>query len=228
MLLTLLFPAWSVAQVITYGPNGNQFQSYTVPVAGWYFLDAQGGQGGPASNNSHQGGRGARMQGYAFLLAGDVLRIAVGGSGARGQGDGNNVSGGGGGGGSSIFLVDGSNYVPLLMAGGGGGAAANYDGSPGLSTTSGGSTLGGVSGNGGGIGADKYGGAGGAGYLTDGGTHYDGSTVLSYGGQAYLSGNFGGSSGRNGGGGGWGGGGSGGPALRGLVNKDGGGGVGGG
>ena len=228
MLLTLLFPAWSVAQVITYGPNGNQFQSYTVPVAGWYFLDAQGGQGGPASNNSHQGGRGARMQGYAFLLAGDVLRIAVGGSGARGQGDGNNVSGGGGGGGSSIFLVDGSNYVPLLMAGGGGGAAANYDGSPGLSTTSGGSTLGGVSGNGGGIGADKFGGAGGAGYLTDGGTHYDGSTVLSYGGQAYLSGNFGGSSGRNGGGGGWGGGGSGGPALRGLVNKDGGGGGGGG
>ena len=236
-LLTLLLPASSMAQGETFNFDGNRFQTYTVPADGWYFLEVLGAQGGPASNNSHQGGKGARMQGYALLLDGDELRIAVGGAGKKGQNDGNNVSGGGGGGGSSIVLVDGSTYVPLLMAGGGGGAAANYNGSSGLSGKWGGpqfkirSANGGVDGKGGGIGEDFYGGAGGAGYFTDGGTHYDGSgnTLLSYGGQAYVSGNFGGGSGQNGGGGGWGGGGSGGPAKDAfLSNKDGGGGGGGG
>ena len=139
------------------------------------------------------------------------------------------VSGGGGGGGSSIVLVDGSTYVPLLMAGGGGGAAANYNGSSGLFTQRGGPPNEGDNGKGGRIGADPYGGAGGAGYFTDGGTHFDGNILLSYGGQAYVSGNFGGGSGQNGGGGGWGGGGSGGPAKdAAFSNKDGGGGGGGG
>ena len=231
LLAALLVPAAALAQGAAFDFQGNVFQSYTVPAEGWYFLDASGAQGGPASNDSHQGGKGARMQGYAFLSAGDELRIAVGGAGAKGQNDGNNVSGGGGGGGSSIVLVDGSTYVPLLMTGGGGGGAANYNGSSGLFTTEGGPPNYGANGGGGGIGADPYGGAGGAGYLTDGGTHFDrdNNTLLSFGGQAYLSGNYGGGSGQNGGGGGWGGGGSGGPAVDKLLkNKDGGGGGGGG
>ena len=228
-LLTLLLPASSMAQGETFNFDGNRFQTYTVPADGWYFLEVLGAQGGPASNNSHQGGKGARMQGYALLLAGDELRIAVGGAGKKGQNQANNVSGGGGGGGSSIVLVDGSTYVPLLMAGGGGGAAANYNGSSGLFTQRGGPPNEGDNGKGGRIGADPYGGAGGAGYFTDGGTHFDGNILLSYGGQAYVSGNFGGGSGQNGGGGGWGGGGSGGPAKdAAFSNKDGGGGGGGG
>jgi hypothetical protein len=237
LLLTLLLPASSLAQVQTFNFDGNRFQSYTVPADGWYFLDVLGAQGGPASNNSHQGGKGARMQGYALLLAGDELRIAVGGAGKKGQGDGNNVSGGGGGGASSIIWVNGSTDVPLVIAGGGGGGAANYNGSSGLTSESAGPQLrdgsanGGVDGKGGHIGSDPYGGAGGAGYFTDGGTHYDssGNTLLSYGGQAYVSGNYGGNSGQNGGDGGWGGGGEGGPARDSLFNnKDGGGGGGGG
>ena len=217
---------------------GSQFQSYTVPATGWYFLDAQGAQGGAASNGSHQGGKGARMQGYAYLQQGAVLRIAVGGAGGVGQSDGNNVSGGGGGGGSSIVLASGSvetlssSDIPLLIAGGGGGAAANYDGSPGLTSERAGRPNEGVNGNGGGVGADPYGGAGGAGYRTDGGTHLEGgagSALLSYGGQAYLSGNSGGASSIRGGNGGWGGGGEGGPAISRLTkNRDGGGGGGGG
>ena len=134
----LMITSAAHAQVVTFNDVGNGFQSYTVPAEGWYLLDVRGAQGGPASNNSHQGGKGAWMQGYEYLLAGDELRIAVGGAGKKGQNEGNNVSGGGGGGGSSIIRVDGSTYVPLLMAGGGGGAAANYNGSSGLSSESGG------------------------------------------------------------------------------------------
>ena len=238
-LLTLLLPASSMAQGVTFNFEGNEFQSYTVPADGWYFLEVLGAQGGPASNNSHQGGKGARMQGYALLLDGDELRIAVGGAGKQGQNAGNNVSGGGGGGGSSILLVNGSTYVTLLMAGGGGGAAANYNGSSGLFTQRGGPPNEGDNGKGGGIGANKYGGAGGGGFLTDGGTQFDGGTVLANGGKAYKSGNGGGifaaaaagSKPRKGDGGhgGWGGGGSGGPSKDAfLSNKDGGGGGGGG
>ncbi len=230
----------AVAPATPFGFVGSQFQSYTVPATGWYFLDAQGAQGGAASNGSHQGGKGARMQGYAYLQQGTVLRIAVGGAGGVGQNDGNNVSGGGGGGASSIVLSSGSvetlssSDIPLLIAGGGGGAAANYDGFPGLTSERAGPPNEGVDGNGAGVGADSYGGAGGAGYRTDGGTQFEGNIatslrLLSYGGQAYLSGNSGGASPNRGGDGGWGGGGEGGPAVSGLTrNRDGGGGGGGG
>ena len=77
LLLTLLLPASSLAQGVTFNFNGNQFQSYTAPKTGWYLLDVLGAQGGPASNGSHQGGKGARMQGYAYLLAG-VVRTRFG------------------------------------------------------------------------------------------------------------------------------------------------------
>jgi hypothetical protein len=229
LLVTLLLPVSSLAQKVTFNFNGNIFQSYTVPADGWYLLDAQGAQGGPASNNSHQGGKGAWMQGYAYLTAGDVLQIAVGGAGEQGQNYGNNVSGGGGGGGSSIVKVVDGQLEPLLFAGGGGGGAANYDGSPGLTSHDG---------ERGRIGDDKIGGAGGASYFWSGGTQYDEYTAIyedqprAYGGEAYVSGNFGGDAGDlgMGGNGGWGGGGEGGAEKSSYIiaNKDGGGGGGGG
>ncbi|MFM9051063.1 MAG: T9SS type A sorting domain-containing protein, partial [Bacteroidota bacterium] len=229
----LFTSTFSRAQSVqTFSFQGNVFQQFIVPSTGYYFIDASGAQGGPASNGSHQGGLGARMQGYVQLQAGDTLRIAVGGSGGTGSNAGNNVSGGGGGGSSSIIKLNGTAYSPLLIAGGGGGGAKNYDGSPGLTSNNGGFSWGGTNGNGGGIQSNTRGGAGGGGYSGDGGTHCSGScngtNVLAYGGQAYLSGNFGGNSGNIGGNGGWGGGGEGGPATSGFLNNNDGGGGGGG
>ena len=214
-----------------FGFQGNSFQRYIVPETGWYLLDASGAQGGPAG--SHRGGRGARMQGYAKLNAGDTLQVAVGEIGRAGTNDGNNVSAGGGGGASSIVKISGSTYVPLVIAGGGGGAGSNYDGSPGLQTNQGGiasSTPGGLAGGGGNISDPKNGGAGGGGYYFDGTSciKNDG-TLNAYGGQSYLGGNYGGNSGRIGGNGGWGGGGEGGIAQSTIIfQSDGGGGGGGG
>jgi hypothetical protein len=254
----------------TFSYLGPYFQIFVVPTTGWYFLDASGGQGGAVSalftsdpeqipvwcyGGINQGGKGARMQGYVRLEAGDSLRIAVAGAGGNGtvylhQGETipnchHSVNAGGGGGGaSSIVKVNGTVYTPLLFAAGGGGASykpQNYylnpnmweppyapdgTGLPGSATIEAGSSFegaasidpihAGTNGNGG-AGSDNndYGGAGGAGYYTDGWTHYaeggdyDGS-LYSYGGQAYLSGNYGGNSGQAGGDGGWGGGGEGG------------------
>ena len=214
-----------------FGFQGNSFQRYIVPTTGWYILDASGAQGGPAG--SYKGGRGARMQGYAKLNAGDTLQVAVGEIGRAGTNDGNNVSGGGGGGASSIVKISGSTCVPLVIAGGGGGAGSNYDGSPGLKTNQGGygsSTQGGSAGGGGNITEAKNGGAGGGGYYFDGAscTNTDG-TLNAYGGQSYLRGNYGGNAGRIGGNGGWGGGGEGGVAQSSIIiQNDGGGGGGGG
>ena len=230
LLVTLLLPVSSLAQKVTFNFNGNIFQSYTVPADGWYLLDAIGAQGGASGNYVvKHGGKGAWMQGYAYLTAGDVLQIAVGGAGGQGQNYGNNVSGGGGGGGSSIVKVVDGQLEPLLFAGGGGGGAANYDGSPGLTSHDG---------ERGRIGDDKIGGAGGASYFWSGGTQYDEYSAIyedqprAYGGEAYVSGNFGGDAGDlgMGGNGGWGGGGEGGAEKSSYIiaNKDGGGGGGGG
>jgi hypothetical protein len=217
-----------------------KFETYIVPKSGIYFMEAKGAQGGPASNDSHQGGYGVRMQGRMSLNAGDTLRIAVGGMGKKGANIGNNVSGGGGGGSSSIVKVRNSaaanpadRYIPLLFAGGGGGGSARQEGQAGQLTNDAtldwGGAKGGVNGGGGGIGPDKNGGSGGAGYKGDGGTHCDGNcngnNVITYGGQAYLSGNSGGAYILVGGDGGWGGGGEGGAAS--SVSDYGGGGGGG-
>jgi hypothetical protein len=209
-----------------FGYQINSFQFYTIANAGWYQLEAIGAQGG--SSGSHSGGKGAHMRAMVQLSQGDILKIAVGGAGGSGQFQGNNPSGGGGGGATSIVKVNGSVNTPLLFAAGGGGAGSNWDGSPGLTSINGQSAAGsgGTNGSGGGIGSDYRGGAGGAGYSGDGGSHYDrNNNVLSYGGQAYTSGNYGGNSGQIGGDGGWGGGGEGGPANN---TTDGGGGGGGG
>jgi hypothetical protein len=270
-LFVLLFAANFVQaqNTQTFIFQGNIFQYFVVPTTGWYFLDASGGQGGAVSGlycadpedtfcygGINQGGKGARMQGYVRLEAGDSLRIAVAGAGGNGTiylllGEtvpecwNTIASGGGGGGASSIVKVNGSVYTPLLFAAGGGGAShksqdSNINhplwefpyspdgkGGPGNATIEAGNTFSksyfaydiqnpaGINGNGGAGGHEDFGGAGGAGYYTDGWTHYavggdyDGS-LLSYGGQAYLSGNYGGDSGHEGGDGGLGGGGEGG------------------
>ena len=214
---------------------GSKFQSYTVPGDGLYMLEVVGGQGGPASNDSNQGGKGALMQYSMELKQGDRLRISVGGQGQKGTSNGNNPSGGGGGGASSIvkvvsgdFETPSSDDVLILIAGGGGGAASRHPGSDAKTGEDGGNgqtcdyyckiPKGGADASGGGLGDNSRGGAGGAGYRGDGGTHCDGacnsdySNLLSWGGQAYKSGNNGGCSSNNGGCGGWGGGGNGGPA----------------
>ena len=276
-LFALLFAANFVQaqNTQTFSFQGNVFQSFVVPNTGWYFLDASGGQGGAVDalytydstyfawdlqNGINQGGKGARLQGYVRLEAGDILRIAVAGAGGNGETylhlgetvpecENTVKAGGGGGGASSIVKVNGSVYTPLLFAAGGGGASTKHrvdpnddihehywqspfapegDGGPGSATTEAGSSCeggdftplhmiyGGTNGNGGaGSEMRDWGGAGGAGYYTDGWTHYaDGGdydgTLYSYGGQAYLSGNYGGDAGNKGGAGGWGGGGEGG------------------
>ncbi|MFM9004567.1 MAG: hypothetical protein ACKOSR_03560, partial [Flavobacteriales bacterium] len=210
----------------TFTFQGNVFQIFVVPTTGWYFLDASGGQGGAVSGlftsepehipvwcygGINQGGKGARMQGYVRLEAGDSLRIAVAGAGGNGTvylHQGETIpschtavtAGGGGGGASSIVKVSGSVYTPLLFAAGGGGAsykpqyfyvnqylweppyAPDGTGLPGSGTIEAGSSFSGApsidpihagtNGHGGAGELTDYGGAGGAGYYTDGWTHY--------------------------------------------------------
>jgi hypothetical protein len=50
-------------------------QSYVVPTAGTYFIEALGAQGGPGPG---AGGRGARVSGMFYLNRGDVLKIVAG------------------------------------------------------------------------------------------------------------------------------------------------------
>jgi len=232
---------------------GFVYQTFTAPVAGWYFVMASGARGGNASNSTFPGAPGARMNGFFYFEAGEELRITAGGMGQQGANAENNVSGGGGGGATTVVRVDGVDaYTPLLVAGGGGGAGVSNPlqygqslhpgsygqitenaGSPETQTEAGSPATSGSGGGGGGIAADNRGGAGGAGYYGDGGTHCDGecngNNVLSYGGQAYVSGNYGGSvPGGIGGNGGWGGGGEGGPAHSSFFSNTAGGGGGGG
>ena len=153
-LFVLLFAANFVQaqNTQTFIFQGNVFQYFVVPTTGWYFLDASGGQGGAVSGlycadpedtycygGINQGGKGARLQGYVRLEAGDSLRIAVAGAGGNGTiypnlGTSNVycynavASGGGGGGASSIVKVNGSVYTPLLFAAGGGGASYKSQG----------------------------------------------------------------------------------------------------
>jgi hypothetical protein len=199
----------------TFNYQGFVFQNYTIPTSGYYLLSAKGGEGG--SNNGYAGGKGASMSCYYFFNAGTQLRISVAGA---GESESATLfpTGAGGGGSSTVVITDGgSSYTPVIIAGGGGGAGNGLGGGDGQIIPSGtagkyndGSTAnsGGISG-GGGATNTSYDGGGGAGFNTDGGTSYKRSTVNAWGGQAYLSGNYGGG-GHPGGDGGWGGGGEGG------------------
>ena len=218
-LFALLFAANFVKaqNTQTFSVQGFVFQTYTIPVSGYYLLTTKGGEGG--SCGSRVGGKGASMSCYYFFNEGEQLRIAVAGAGQSVVTPPSNTpEGAGGGGASSIVLVNGNSYLPVLIAGGGGGASNNQDGvaaqvtqigTPGTNYNGqmGGSA--GVAGCGGGTGNGYGTGGGGAGYYTDGGTCGSSNNINAWGGQAYLSGNYGGG-GHPGGDGGWGGGGEGG------------------
>ena len=83
------------------------FQTWVVPNTGTYTIEVAGAQGGYST-----GANGATMYGEFSLVAGDILTIAVGQSGANGSGS------GGGGGGTFVAL---NTTDPLIIAGGGGG-----------------------------------------------------------------------------------------------------------
>jgi hypothetical protein len=225
--------------------------NFTVLTSGIYDITAAGAQGGSNLDNDYvsgmAGGYGALMEGQVALSAGQVLEIAVGGQGTRGDyyvgplryiGDSP-----GGGGGSFVVLKNAADLTPLLIAGGGGGGGygnGSYGGA-GLATTSGGNGNGGGCGGGGGTGgngggASSIGGncvgfypyqnaGGGGGFYSGGG---GGQLYSGVGGQSFLDGAGGGyvSQGYNPGEGGFGGGGSGGG--RGAGNGGGGGGYNGG
>ena len=101
---------------------------FTIPTTDTYQIIAYGAQGGSGVGcinicNSPiipvgPGGRGAEIGGDFLLTAGEVLQIAVGGTG----GTPTTLGGGGGGGGS--FVV-GPGNMPLVVAGGGGGGGTN-------------------------------------------------------------------------------------------------------
>ena len=170
----------------------NGFQYWTVPATGIYEITVNGAQGGDGavSPNYHGGGGlgglGAEMRGEFALTAGEVLAIVVGQQGEAGIGNGN--CGGGGGGGS--FVWRDSNTELLIAAGGGGGGPGtswSQDATIHGRTSTTGQTppsktdynyyagAGGTAGAGGGAGSSGgstscgYCGAGGAGWLSDGG-----------------------------------------------------------
>jgi hypothetical protein len=92
------------------------FQTFTVPTTGVYRIHAYGAQGG------YNGGMGAYVAGNFTLIAGTVLKMAVGQAGLTGV---NSYSRGGGGGGGGSFVASMSN-VPMMVAGGGGGYGDGY------------------------------------------------------------------------------------------------------
>jgi hypothetical protein len=222
ILVTFFGKAQQNTQTFTF--QGFVFQTYTIPVSGYYLLTSKGGEGGSTryeneSSYSRIGGKGASMSCYYFFNEGDQLRIAVAGAGQSVVNpqfyrviDQNRPNGAGGGGASSIVLANGNSYLPVLIAGGGGGAGNGRDGDAAQVTQIGtpgkkwDGEIGGSAGVAGGGGGSYNGlgtGGGGAGYNTDGGTCVSSRVINAWGGQAYLSGNYGGG-GHPGGDGGWG------------------------
>ncbi len=114
MLLAITATAASAAPV-TFSYTGG-FQSYTASTTGLYNILAFGAQGGSGSGGF--GGGGADIGADFTLTAGEVLRIAVGGTGSGGD------TGGGGGG---SFVV-GPNNTALVIAAGGGGSGGDNGG----------------------------------------------------------------------------------------------------
>ena len=195
LLAGLLFQTYAVAQNSWDFAVGAPGLEWEVPDTGWYLLKVSGAQGGPASNNLHQGGKGATIQTAVRLEKGVKLNIGVGVMGAKGSQNGIGPSGGGGGGRSHVVIKDSG--ARLVIAGGGGGGASTYGGDGGRADNWD-ATFSGTNGNGGTLGnsSSKWGGAGGGGFFSDGGTHYDGPNnsdpLISWGGLSYAHGNSGG------------------------------------
>jgi hypothetical protein len=216
-------------------PYTGSLVPFTVPTTDTYQILAFGAQGGDVTLTSppprppvfhvNPGGRGAKVGGDFSLTAGEVLQIAVGGSGLSVTSPVGSTSGGGGGGGGSFAV--GPNNTPLVIAGGGGGGGSTLSfsiivaGGDGLTGPNGGgrpfisSFPGGMGGNGGGsVDGSTFGfgsGGGGGGFLTagqdggaDGGTGGQPFAILTGGagrpGNPFLGG--GGDGGFGGGGGG--------------------------
>ncbi len=190
-------------------------QYWTVPSTGAYKIKALGAQGGGAN-----GGLGASIEGEFNLVGGQVIRILVGQQGITQAGQLNSV---GGGGGSFVLLNPAATLADILViaGGGGGSASAAYPNAHGSSGNSGNNGfvdvgvanpdgIGGSGGNGGnksvsGCSLDR--GAGGGGFLTNGGDVCQ-TIGIANGGGSYLSGGLGGTGTGPGANGGFGGGGS--------------------
>ena len=145
------------------------FQTWVVPNTETYSIEVAGAQGGYST-----GANGATMYGEFSLVAGDVLTIAVGQSGANGSGS------GGGGGGTFIAI---NSTTPLIIAGGGGGGHSGN-----ISTPIGGQTT--EQGLSNPTTGSGYSGASGGGWFSDGG---DGDTGAK-GGKSWANGLIGGDS----------------------------------
>lgn len=169
------------------------FQNFAAPAAGLYDIVAFGAQGGTGfgflPGLPAVGGLGAEIGGTFALTAGEVLQVAVGGSGGSNA----MFSSGGGGGGGSFVVAPGN--VPLVIAGGGGGGGIGMlAGGAGQIGTAGGdgfglgSGKGGSNGNGG-YGVPVVGAAGGGGLYTRGG---GGGMLVLGGGSSFFDGLSGG------------------------------------
>ena len=97
----------------------HESSSYTVPVSGYYMIQAWGGGGGHGAYlNGGEGGTGGYVKGYQYFSEGDMITVTVGNKGA----DGAENAGGDGGGETRILFND----TPVLIAGGGGGGGGGY------------------------------------------------------------------------------------------------------
>lgn len=180
-------------------------QSFTVPSAGSYKIEAYGAAGGTQLYSpGYPGGLGAYMSGVFSFSAGTVLKILVGQKGNDTQGFPVDNAAPGGGGGTFVYF-NASDPLPLMAAGGGGGGGRDQGLLSATTASNGNPALvggaGGTSGNGGqsNYGGSSYWAGAGAGWLTDG-TGGNNSSTYSY--FAGSSGAYGGRTPLNGGAGG--------------------------
>ncbi|MGJ8661716.1 MAG: glycine-rich protein, partial [Bacteroidota bacterium] len=190
-------------------------QYWTVPATGNYKISAYGAQGGGAN-----GGLGALIEGEFTLTQNQVIRILVGQQGITQSGNPNSV---GGGGGTFVIMNPAATTSDILViAGGGGGcASALYPTKNGNIGPSGNNGVidagvanpdgaGGTGGNGGNksvVGCSLDRGAGGGGFLTNGGSICQ-TVGIGDGGSSFLNGGQGGTGTGPGAQGGFGGGGA--------------------
>ncbi|HQQ95551.1 MAG TPA: glycine rich domain-containing protein, partial [Bacteroidia bacterium] len=180
-------------------------QSFTIPVAGNYKIEAWGAAGGTQLYSpGFPGGNGAYISGNFTFTLGTVLKILVGQKGGDSQGVPADNVGTGGGGGTFVY-INPTDPFPLVAAGGGGGGGRHIGLYGANATTNGNASLwggaGGINGNGGqqNTGSSSYWAGGGCGWLTNGtggnnATNYvytPGSTGA-YGGRTPANGGFGG------------------------------------
>lgn len=145
-------------------------QEWTVPATGLYRITAAGASGAPIGSPT-QIGRGAVMEGYFELTAGQIINIAVGQQGIAAS------PYGGGGGGTFVVLHEASSDDDILVIAGGGGSCfgkVNDGSADGQITTSGangdrstGVWAGGTDGSGGEGSQNTVGGGGGYGGTTN-------------------------------------------------------------